>query len=212
MKIIGRGVLAAFILCFAAAADVRAVEIDVQADTPWSFRATFTALDTDPSSLGGNDFQEFTFDFWTLVFNMRGDAVDPDGELAGFYEIQLRRTGNKASDPEAPVVKTFLFYSDVQPGVVLTDTTVSSQPNGGGSDYLSTTVNILFDAPNGVVRFSGSIAGDVDLDGDAEIDVPMTDKAVETLRSLKDVGIITGKEMGQIIKQTRQPIKEPVQE
>jgi hypothetical protein len=75
------------------------------------------------------------------------------------------------------------------------------------SSYLSTTVNILFDNAAGVVLFSGSIAGDVDLDGNGEIDVPTTDKAVETLRSLKDVGIITGKEMGQIIKQTRQPIK-----
>jgi hypothetical protein len=207
MRIIATGLLAAFILCFAAATEVRAVEVEVSVDTPWSFRATFTALDTDPYSIAGNDFQAFTFDFWSLVFNMRGDSVDEDGNAAGFYEIQLRRTGHKAPDPDAPVVNTFLFYGSLQPGLVLTDATVSSQPNGEGSDYLSTTVNILFDDAANVVLFSGSIAGDVDLDGDGEIDVPTTDKVVETLRSLKDVGIITGSEMGQIIKQTRQPIK-----
>lgn len=207
MKIIGTGVIAAFILCFAAATEVRAVEVDVSVDTPWSFRAKFTALDTDPTSIAGNDFQTFTFDFWSLVFNMRGDSVDGDGNAAGFYEIQLRRTGHKAPDPDAPVVKTFLFYDGLQPDVVLTDNTVSSQPNGEGADYLSTTVHILFDPAKGVVWFSGSIAGDVDLDGDGEIDVPTTDKAVETLRNLRDVGIITGKEMGQIIKQTHQPTK-----
>jgi hypothetical protein len=30
---------------------------------------------------------------------------------------------------------------------------------------------------------------------------------VQTLKVLKDIGVITGKEMGQIIKQTKQPIK-----
>jgi hypothetical protein len=208
MRIIGTGVLAAFILCVAAATEVRAVEVDVSVDTPWSFRATFTALDTDPYTIEGGDFGAFTFDFWSLVVHMRGDEVDPDGNLVGFYEIQLRRTGHKAPDPDAPVVKTFnVKYGPLQPDATLTEFTVSSGPNGEGSDYLSTTVNILFDNAAGVVLFSGSIAGDVDLDGDGEIDVPTTDKAVETLRSLRDVGIITGNEMGQIIRQTRQPLK-----
>ena len=55
--------------------------------------------------------------------------------------------------------------------------------------------------------FTGSIAGDSDLDGDGQMDGKNTDVVVDTLRGLKDVGIITGKEMGQIIKQTKQPIK-----
>lgn len=206
IRIIGTGVLAAFMFGFAAVPDLLAVEVEVTTDTPWSFRASFTALDTDPNEVGGQ-FREFTFDFWSLLVHMRGDAVDQDGNAAGFYEIQLRRTGSKTSDPDAPIVKTFLFFDDLQPNVVLTDLSVSSQPNAGGSDYLSTTVNILFDSGADVVRFSGTVAGDIDLDGDGVMDSPETDVVAHTLKGLKDVGIITGKEMGQIIKQTRQPTK-----
>jgi hypothetical protein len=206
MKLFGISVLAGFVLCIAAVTEVRA-EVKVAVDTPWSFRATFTAVDTDPASIAGNDYRELTFDYWSVLFNMRGDAV-VDGKLNGFYEIQLRRTGHKALNPDAPVVNTHLFYSGLEPDLVLTDTGVSAQSNAeGGSDFLSHTVYILFDQANGVVRFSGTIAGDVDLTGDGEVDVPTTDKVVETLRDLKDVGIITGQEMGQIIRQTRQPVK-----
>lgn len=105
------------------------------------------------------------------------------------------------------MVNTFLFYGALQPAVTLTDKSVASQPHGAGSEYLSTTVNILFDPTVGQTRFNGSIAGDSDLDGDGEPDTVDTDAVVDTLKGMKDIGLITGKEMGQIIKQTKQPIK-----
>ena len=181
-------------------------------DTPWSFRATFKGLDIDPASINGNDFQVFTFDFWTVLVNLRGDGIDLDGNAFGFYEIQLSRTGAKVANPSAPVVNTFLFYSALQPAVMLTDTSVSSRPDGAGSDYLSTSVNIVFSPESSNVKFSGTISGDVDLNGDGVVDSDQikTDKVVETLQALKDLGIITGREMGQIIKQTNQPIKQTI--
>jgi hypothetical protein len=202
------GVCAAFIMSGVAVPDLFAATVKVTADTPVSFRATFTGVDTDPQSLGGgNDFQQFTFDFWTVLVNLRGDSVDTFGNATGFYEIQLTHTGSLAADPKAPVVNTFLFYGGLQPGVTLTDKSVASQPHDLGAEYLSTTVNILFDPIAGQTRFSGSIAGDSDLDGDGKLDTVDTDAVVDTLKGMKDIGLITGKEMGQIIKQTKQPIK-----
>lgn len=174
-----------------------------------SFRASFTGLDTNAASIEGNDFQVFTFDFWTVLVNLRGDGVDVNGDAFGFYEIQLSRTGSVVADPSAPVVKTYLFYAGLQPGVTLTDNSVSSQPHGDGAEYLTTSVNIVYDASAGQVRFAGTIAGDSDLNGDGIIDSDQTstDAVVKTLQALKDAGVITGKEMGQIIKQTNQPSK-----
>jgi hypothetical protein len=183
-----------------------AATVKVTADTPVSFRATFNGVDTDPQTYGGNDYQVFTFDFWTVLVNLRGDSVDAFGNAAGFYEIQLTHTGSLAADPKAPVVNTFLFYGGLQPGVTLTDKSVASQPHDLGSEYLSTTVNITFG--NGQTTFTGSIAGDSDLDGDGKLDTVDTDAVVDTLKGMKDIGLITGKEMGQIIKQTKQPIKQ----
>jgi hypothetical protein len=73
----------------------------------------------------------------------------------------------------------------------------------------STSVNILYDSSAGTVGFAGTIAGDSDLNGDGimDSDQTSTDAVVKTLQTLKDVGLITGKEMGQIIKQTKQPFK-----
>ena len=201
------GLCAAFILSGAAVPDLFAATVKVTADTPVSFRATFTGVDTDPQTLAGNDFQVFTFNFWTVLVNLRGDSVDSFGNATGFYEIQLTHTGSLAADPKAPVVNTFLPYGGLQPGVTLTDQSIASQPHDLGSEYLSTTVNILFDPTAGQTRFSGSIAGDSDLDGDGQLDTVNTDAVVDTLKGMKDIGLITGKEMGQIIKQTKQPIK-----
>jgi len=202
------GVCAAVVMFGIGVPDVFAATMKVTADTPVSFRATFEGIDTDPQTLGGNDFQTFTFDFWTVLVNLRGDSVDAFGNGTGFYEIQLKHTGTLDPHPKAPVVNTFLFYGGLQPGVTLTDKSVASQPYDLGSEYLSTTVNILFDPAAGQTRFSGSIAGDSDLDGDGKMDTVDTDAVVDTLKGLKEVGIITGKEMGQIIKQTKQPIKQ----
>jgi hypothetical protein len=201
------GLCAAFIMSGATVPDLFAATVKVTADTPVSFRATFTGVDTDPQTIDGNDFQVFTFDFWTVLVNLRGDSVDGFGNATGFYEIQLTHTGALDPHPKAPVVNTFLHYGGLQPGVTLTDKSVASQPSGAGSEYLSTTVNILFDPTAGQTRFTGSIAGDSDLDGDGQLDTVDTDAVVDTLRSLKGAGIITGQEMGQIIKQTKQPIK-----
>lgn len=207
MKIPGKGTLAALVFSFATAPALLAAELTVTADTPVSFRATFTGTDTDPLTIGGNDFQVFTTDFWTVLVNLRGDGVDENGNAYGFYEIQLTRTGNAVADGTAPVVNTFLFYANLQPSVEMTDDGVASQPHGTGMEYLSTTVRILYDPGAGTVSFSGTIAGDSDFDSDGTVDSKQTDLVVDKLKSLKDVGIITGKEMGQIIRQTRQPIK-----
>ena len=200
------GLCAAFIMSGAAAPNLFAATVKVTADTPVSFRATLSGVDTDPQTVGGNDYQVFTFDFWTVLVNLRGDSVDAFGNASGFYEIQLTHTGTLAPHPKAPVVNTFLFYGGLQAGVTLTDKSVASQPHDLGSEYLSTTVNITFE--NGQTAFTGSIAGDSDLDGDGKLDSVDTDAVVDTLKGLKDFGIITGKEMGQIIKQTKQPIKQ----
>jgi hypothetical protein len=88
----------------------------------------------------------------------------------------------------------------------MTDKSVSSQPHGDGSEYLTTSVGIRYEPSAGAVFFEGSIAGDSDLNGDGIMD-SATDDIVRTLQTLKDAGVITGKEMGQIIKQTNQPRK-----
>jgi hypothetical protein len=72
-----------------------------------------------------------------------------------------------------------------------------------GNDYLSTTVNIEYEPKANIVAFDGTIAGDSDLDGNGVIDSNQTDIVVDTLKGLKDDGVITGREMGQIIKETR---------
>jgi hypothetical protein len=189
--------------------ELSAATVTPTVDTPLSFRATFTGLDTDATTIDGNDFQVFTFAFWTVLVNLRGDAVDTSGNAVGFYEIQLTRTGSAIADPTAPGVNTYLFYAGLAPGVTLTDVGVSSQPHGAGAEYLTTSVNILYDQSSGTVQFDGSIAGDSDLDGDGVMDTDQTptDTVVKTLQTLKDAGVITGKEMGQIIRQTKQPIK-----
>ena len=106
-------------------------------------------------------------------------------------------------------MNTYPFYAGLQPGVKMTDSSVSSQPHGDGAEYLTTSVNILYDPSQGAVRFAGTIAGDSDLNGDGimDSDQTSTDAIVKTLKTLKDLGVITGKEMGQIIKQTNQPKK-----
>jgi hypothetical protein len=183
---------------------VLAADIVVTADTPFTFRATFTGVDTDASTTDGGDFKTWTFDYWTVLVNLRVDSVDGNGVATGFYEIQLTHTGHVLPNPDAPVVKAFLVGFTLQPGVLLTDTSVSSALKGTGSDYLSTTVDVLLQGDTGL--YSGSIAGDTDLDGDGTLDAKeATDEVVETLKVLKDVGVITGKEMGQIIKQTKRP-------
>ena len=192
---------------FVVAAESRGATVTPTVDTPLSFRATFTGVDTDPTSIGGNDFQVFTFDFWTVLVNLRGDGVDANGNAFGFYEIQLTRTGSVLADATAPTVKTFLFYDALQAGVTMTDLGVSSQPHGAGAEYLTTNVRIAYTLSS--VQFEGTLAGDSDLNGDGVMDTDQTptDAVVKTLQGLKDVGVITGKEMGQIIRQTKQPIK-----
>jgi hypothetical protein len=181
-----------------------AADIAVTIDTPFSFRATFSGVDTDAATIGGSDFQIWTFDYWTVLVNLRVDSIDVNGVATGFYEIQLTHTGNVVQNSDAPVVKTFLVNFSLQPGVQLTDTSLSTAINGGRSEYLSTTVNVLFQGNSGT--YSGSIAGDSDLDGDGTRDArEPTDEVVEKLQVLKDVGVITGKEMGQILKQTKRP-------
>ena len=202
------GLIVAVVWSFVAVPRALAADLKVTVDTPLSFRATFTGLDTDAQSVGG-DFQSFTFQFWKVVVNLRGDGVDVNGNAFGFYEIKLWRTGTAIDDPTAPGVNTFLVYMNLQPGAILTDSTVSSLPHGDGSEYLTTSVNILYDSSAGTVGFAGTIAGNSDLNGDGimDSDQTSTDAVVKTLQTLKDVGLITGKEMGQIIKQTKQPFK-----
>jgi hypothetical protein len=194
--------LAVAMVCVAT--PVSAADIAVTVDTPFSFRATFTGLDTDAKAIGGNDFATWTFDYWTVLVNLRVDSIDGNGVATGFYEIQLTHKGHMLASPDAPTVKVSLAGFTLDPGVALTDVSLSSALNGSGSDYLSTTVDVVFQGNS--ASYSGSIAGDTDVDGDAMIDVPeKTDEVVQTLRVLKDVGVITGKEIGQIIKQTKRP-------
>jgi hypothetical protein len=201
------GLCAAFILSVAAVRDLSAATLKVTVDTPVSFRATFTGVDTDPTTYGGNDYQVFTFDFWTVLVNLRGDWIEGDGKAAGFYEIQLTHSGTLAPDPTAPIVNTYLFYEHLLPGLTLTDNSLGAQPHGAGTEYLVTSVNITYDSKAGKTFFSGSIAGDSDLDGDGKLDSTDNDAVVKTLNGLKGAGVITGREMGQIIKQTNQPSK-----
>ena len=85
-------------------------------------------------------------------------------------------------------MKTFLIYSGLQPGVTMTDKSVSSQPHGDGSEYLTTSVGIRYDPSAGAVFFEGTIAGDSDLNGDGIVDSDQTstDVIVKTLQTLKD--------------------------
>jgi hypothetical protein len=39
-------------------------------------------MDTDPATIGSNDFQVYTRDFWTVLVNLRGDGVDVDGNAS----------------------------------------------------------------------------------------------------------------------------------
>ena len=199
----------AVVLSFVAVPSALAAIVTPTVDTPLSFRASFTGLDTDALSIGFNDFQIVTFQFWTVMVNLRGDGVDVNGNAFGFYEIKVWRTGTIVDDPSAPGVNTYLVYAGLQPGVTLTDNTVSSQPHGDGSEYLTTSVNIQYDSAAGTAQFAGTIAADSDLNCDGIMDSVQTstDAVVKTLQTLKEVGLITGKEMGQIIKQTKQPIK-----
>jgi hypothetical protein len=203
--------LVAWVACsvfgLGAASTAQAAGVKVSVDTPFSFRASLTGVDTDPASIAGNDFQTFVFDYWTVLVNLRGDSIDVNGNEVGFYEIQLTHSGSKLADPTAPIVNTYLYYGGLQPEVTLTDVSVSSQKHGIGSDYLSTTVNIRYSPIESKVYFSGTIAGDSDADGNGTIDSDQTDYAVSKLVGLKDAGIITGMEVGQIIKQTKQPVK-----
>jgi hypothetical protein len=198
--------LLACVLCLTVVPSAMAASIKVLVDTPFAFRADFTGLDTDPTTLGGNDFEVFVFDYWTVLVNLRGDSVTGT-QAAGFYEIQVTHTGSKLSDPTAPVVNTFLVYSGLEAGDTLVDTTVSSQPHDGGSDVLSTDVSITFDQLNGVTHFSGTIAADADTDANGTPDSEQQDMVIKKLLDLKSEGTLTGREMGQVIKQTRKPIK-----
>jgi hypothetical protein len=189
-----------------------AANFEVLADTPVSFRANFTGVDTDPASLGsGNDFKRITFDFWTVLVNLRGDSVDLNGNAFGFYEIQLIHSGNLIPNPDAPILDSFLVWGPLAPDVEDMDTQSHSKPNGAGFDYLSTTVNFEYDPDANVVNYSGTISGDSDLDGNGVLDSKQTDEVVKILQGLKDQGEITGSKMGEIIKQTNQtkPKTEP---
>jgi len=79
---------------------VLAADVTPTVDTPLSFRATFKGLDSDPQSIAGNDFQVFEFDFWTVLVNLRGDAVDGNGTIEvvaraanGFVEVRVLDSG-----------------------------------------------------------------------------------------------------------------------
>jgi hypothetical protein len=190
----------------------QAAKFDVIADTPASFRANFTGMDTNPESLGdGNDFQMVVFDFWTVLVNLRGDSVDSDGNAFGFYEIQLYHTGKLTQNPNAPKLDASLSWGPLSPIDVLSDkevdTEADTEVNIGGSDYLSTTTNITYDPVNNIVNYSGSIAGDSDLNGDGTLDSQQTDNVVQTLLELKKSGAITGSKMGEILKETNKYTK-----
>lgn len=180
-----------------------AAELEVIADTPTSFRANFVGADTDPATQGGgNDYQEFKFNFWTVLVNLRGDLVDLNGDAWGFYEIKLTHTGASSENESAPVVSSSLSWGPLAAEDVLGSYQVQSGLNGAGSDYLTTDVSISYDPETNVVNYSGSIAGDSDLNGDGVMDSQQTDYVAKTLQDLKSGGAITGKDMGQILKQT----------
>ena len=186
-----------------------AAEFEVIADTPTSFRANFTGVDTDPlSPSAGNDFAVTQFKFWTVLVNLRGDSVDQSGNASGYYEIQLTHSGTALENPLAPVLKTFLFYANLQPGTMLMDDGVSSGSAGAGAEYLTTLVNIEYEPLANVVTYNGAIAGDSDLDGDQVLDSLEFDEVIKALQDLKDERIISGQEQGQIIKQTRTIVKD----
>jgi hypothetical protein len=202
-----RAVVALACVLFAATG-LHAATVTPTVDSPAAFRATFTGLDTNPQSIGdGNDFQIFVFNYWTVLVNLRGDAVDGDGNASGFYEIQLTHSGSLVSDPTAPVVNTFLVWGPLAPGTLLTDPSSNAQAHGAGSESLSTVTNLTFDPSANVVHYAGSIAGDADLDGDGTADAQATNDVAHTLIELKKAGTITGKQQGQTIKQTNQAKK-----
>jgi hypothetical protein len=187
-----------------------AAKFEVLADTPASFLANFTGVDIDPASVGsGNDFEVITFDFWTVLVNLRGDSVDLNGNAYGFYEIQLTHSGNLIPNPDAPIVKSFLVWGPLAPNVEQTDSQSHSQPDGAGFDYLSTTVTFEYHPDANVVTYTGTISGDSDLDGNGVIDSKQTDDVVKILQGLKDQGEITGSKMGEIIKETNQTKPKP---
>jgi hypothetical protein len=189
----------AFVLL--AATGLQAATITATVDTPTSFRATFSGLDTNPQDLGaGNDFQVFEFNYWTVLVNLRGDFVDAAGNAGGFYEIQLTHSGLLAPDPSAPVVNTFLFWDGLAPGAVLTDSKSRTRAHGASSDFMATEVAITFDASGNVVNYEGSIAGE-------SLDVSDTSDVAHALSDLKKAGTITGKTQGQTIKKTNQAKK-----
>ena len=137
------------------------------------------------------------------MVNLRGDGIDLNGNAFGFYEIQLIHSGTLLPNNLAPIVKTSLHYANLEAGAVLTDIGVSSGLTGSGQELLTTALDITYIPGDGVVSFSGSIAGDSDLDGDGVLDSKDTDIVVDVIKGLMEEGLITGREMGQIIKDTR---------
>lgn len=205
------GLLVALLFCLVAAPNLLAATLEVSEDSPIAFRASFKGTDTDPSSINGNDFQVFTGKFWTVLVNLRCDGLDGYGNAFGFYEIQLTHTGSAVTDPTAPLLKTFLFYVDLAPNVVLTDSSGDLQPHEAGSEFLSTVVKIRFDPSAGRTTLNGTIAGDCDLDGNGIMDSEETSipNLLDILQDLQRTGDITGREMGQIIQGTKKGTKKP---
>jgi hypothetical protein len=190
-------------LMASAAMSLSAATFDVTEDSLAAFRATFKGTDIDPSTVGGgNDFMTVTFGFWTVLVNLRGDELAADGSETGFYEIQLTHRGSTFPNSLASTMSTSLHYTGLDSGELLSDHEVNSQPDGKGHDYLTTDVTISFNSVSGTVKFTGTIAGDSDLNGDGTNDSGKGDEAAQTLNWLKDQGIITGQEKGQIMKAT----------
>lgn len=215
-KLIAGGIVLAVALALSSGVSAQPV-LKVTADTPVSFRATFVGKDTDAASTdqdAGHDFGKFEYDYWTVLLNLRTDGVCMDatqctlGTAYGYYEIQVWRKGALVPDPAAPKVFTFDYYGGLVSGVVSEYVSTASTANGAGMDYLNTTVHITYDAPTNTSAFSGSIGADADTDGDGTVDTAQTDVVVEKLRGLRNAGVITGREVGQILKQIRQP-KQP---
>jgi hypothetical protein len=189
-----------------------AADLEILADTPISFRANFIGTDTDPFSLGaGNDFATFVTDYWTLLLNLRADAVDPSGNYSIFYEIILTHTGKLTPKKLAPDVHVS-SSATVPAGTVLEEEELSSALNGGGQELLSTTTVVSYNAKFGVVDYIGTIAGDCDLDGNGVTDAEQfanqpVDDVVKGIKNLRTLGLITGREQGRIIKETNQDPK-----
>lgn len=196
-------VLALAVLTTVVGDTARAANFEVIADTPTSFRANFGGIDMDPETpAGGNDYQVVEFNFWTVLVNLRGDTVDANGDAWGYYQINLTHSGALSVNVNAPVVISYLSWGPLAAGDDLTDYQVHAGANGAGSDYLTTDVNITYDPAANVVNYSGSIAGDSDLNGDAVMDSQEIDDVAQTLQHLKSSGTITGKDVGQILKET----------